>query len=70
MEKDFNKVISRFLETIKNHASANPVFSVDYNKEQIILKDAPSGFLKKLYDDDRLCGHLTDKGIIITYFSL
>jgi adenylosuccinate synthase len=64
-----DNLINKFLAVVKQFGGANPEFSIDYKKEQIVLKDAPSGFLKLLYYDDNVCAHLTREGIKITYHS-
>ncbi len=67
--KEFDKSIAEFLKLIQSNTGANPVFSLDYEKKCIILKDASSGFLKRLYESDKVCAHLTSEGIKLTYFS-
>ena len=65
---DIEKSLVKFLEVIKAYTGTSPIFSVDYKKGEIIIKDASSGFLKKLYADERVCAHLTKAGIKVTYF--
>lgn len=71
MEKldKFDSDISKFLKVVKAYAGAKPIFSFDYAKKRIILKDASSGFLKILYRDDDICAHLETEGITLHYFS-
>lgn len=65
----FEKSIEIFLNVVKRFRGASPKFSFDYSKEEIILIGAPSGFLKLLYDNPNVCGHLVERGIIITYLN-
>jgi hypothetical protein len=66
---EFNKTVEKFLGLIENSISGRLVkFSINYNKKAIIIVDAPSGFLKVLYSDDKTCAHLGSDGITLTYF--
>lgn len=67
--RNFDKSIEEFLLTLQKFKGANPVFSLDYNKKVIILKDAPSGFLKLLLSSDKVCAHLSSKGVEVSYFN-
>jgi len=60
--RDFDKSIEEFLLTLQKFQGLNPTFSIDYHKKVIILKDAPSGFLKLLTASDKVCAHLTKRG--------
>jgi len=57
-----------FFAEIKAFSHSNITFKVNYEKEQIEIVDAPSGFLRKLYADDKACAHLHDGVIKLSYF--
>jgi hypothetical protein len=57
-----------FFAELKAFSHSNITFKVNYEKDQIEIVDAPSGFLRKLYADDKACAHLHDGVIKLSYF--
>lgn len=66
--ENFTTTIEIFLNLLENFGGANPKFQIDYKKEVIIVKYAPSGFLKQLYSNDRVLASLQEDGLYIEYF--
>ena len=67
MEK-FETTIEMFLAEVKAFSGNNITFKVNYQKEQIELVEASSGFLRKLYANDKACAHFYDGVITLSYF--
>lgn len=66
--ENFETTISIFLTLLKQYSGKAPIFQIDYTKEVIILKNAPSGFLKVLYLSDKVLASLHEEGLYIEYF--
>lgn len=66
--EDFQTSIELFLKELKKFGGDTPEFKIDYQTNSIILIGAPSGFLRKLYANDRVVGHLRRDGIYIEFF--
>lgn len=68
MEK-FERTLELFLAELKSFAGAVPTVKIDYNKETILVIDCPSGFVKQLHNNKKVCTHLSSKGLKVEYFS-
>lgn len=66
--RDFNKTLEKFLNELKKYNGSNPKFSIDFQKEEISIFDAPSGFLKILYSEDKAVCHFHEGKITVKYF--
>ena len=60
--------IELFLAELKSFSHQNISFKVNYGEGHIEIVDAPSGFLRKLYANDRAVAHLHDGVIKLSYF--
>ena len=67
--ENLTTTIELFLNELQNYGGAEPTFKINYKDGCIILTDAPSGFLKRLYSNPRVMAHLEKDGIHINYFT-
>lgn len=65
--ENFQTSVELFLKEVQKFWGDNPTFKIDYRKESIILTDAPSGFLRQLYANDRVLAHLSVDGLHISF---
>ena len=65
--ENFETSIELFLKELQKFGGRTPEFSIDYGTETILLLDAPSGFLRRLYDNDRVVAHLSRDGVRIEF---
>ena len=66
--RKFELGVETFLNVLRKYTGATPVISIDFIAEKIIVVDAPSGFIKLLFSDDRVIAHLTREGLVVEYF--
>jgi hypothetical protein len=67
--KDAKQLLVEFLDLIETTTTGNQVqFSVDYQKDEIIITKAPSGFLRFLYQNNKFCAHLRPEGLKVQLF--
>lgn len=69
MERDFDKTVQTFLDLLKGFSGSKPVFSIDYEKKEIVIKRACSGFVKIAVNVDKACTHMTEQGLTFNIFS-
>ena len=66
--EEFEISVAIFLELLKKYDGRSPEISLNYSKREIYIKDAPCGFMKLLYSNDRVCAHLIKGGIKVEFF--
>jgi len=67
--ENFGTVIQEFLNALEAFTGAKPVFSIDYQKKEVLIITAPSGFVKGLAKNDKANLHLTKEGLTFTLFT-
>jgi hypothetical protein len=45
---DFDLVVETFVSMLEKYHGSNPVFQIDFHGKRIIVKEAPSGFIKAM----------------------
>jgi hypothetical protein len=65
--ENFQTSIELFLKELQKFGGRTPEFSIDYGTETILLINAPSGFLRQLYANDRVIAHLGRDGVRIEF---
>ncbi len=66
--EDFNTALGILLQVIKGFNGSTPIISINYKDEELLIKDAPSGFLKALFKNELVLARLSTKGISVSYF--
>ena len=67
---NFKTTLNRLEELVKNNSLNNlNKFEVDFLNEKIYLINATSGFLKRLYQDNKICANLSNGKIEIQFFA-
>jgi len=68
--ENFKTSLDRLEQLVKKHSlnSLNK-FEVDFFNEKIYLINATSGFLKKMYEEKKICAHLSNGKIEIQFFT-
>lgn len=67
--ENIETILEIFTKELKQFTGAQPTFKIDYEKEEIILVDACSGFLKRLFKNDRILCHLHDGTMSLSYYT-
>jgi len=62
-----NNKIEKFLELLKNYNGCPPTFKFNYEKDEILLVDCSSGFIRVLLDNDGCC-HLQNGTLSVSFF--
>jgi hypothetical protein len=67
---NFKTTLDRVQELVKNNSLNNlNKFEVDFLNEKVYLINATSAFLKRLYQDNKICANLSDGKIQIQFFA-
>lgn len=67
--ENIDRLLEVFLQLIKSHASGSQVqFSVNHAKNEINITNAPCGFLRKMYANDKIIAHQVNGGIVVQMF--
>lgn len=60
--------LANLIEVAMYFEGSQPSFKLDLKRGQVLLTDACSGFLKKLFEDPRVCASLHGGTIGVMYF--
>lgn len=66
--ENLETTIQNFLAELEKFNGNQPTFKIDYANKAIIVTEAPSGFLRELYSNNRVVAHLCKEGLYIQYF--
>lgn len=66
--EELTKTIEKFLEILRTHQGANPKFSIDYQKNRILVHYAPSSFIKLLASSEKGLVSLSEEGLSFQSF--
>lgn len=65
---DFQTTLANFLNELSNYTGRAPYFSIDYRQQEIILLDAPSGFISQLLAARFMTSLVISKGLVVSQF--
>lgn len=66
----FNTTVQDFLNELTYFKGRAPLFSIDYQRKELMLIDSPSGFIKQLASNGNWALSLvSSKGILLSKFS-